>query len=99
MTFDRPWLVEKLRQAWEQRADANLKINLWLPTLRIDRAVAVADLEATIRETARLLRENPYRQLLARVSDGAEVATRFLPYRPPDAGDRRRVRHHAGDEA
>ncbi|MCU0936045.1 MAG: hypothetical protein MUF66_08220, partial [Gammaproteobacteria bacterium] len=71
----------------EQRADANLKINLWLPTLRIDRAVAVADLEATIRETARLLRENPYRQLLARVSDGAEVATRFLPYRPPDAGD------------
>ena len=66
---------------------AHLKINLWLPTLRIDRAVAVADLEATIQETARLLRENPYRQLLARVSDGAEVATRFLPYRPPDAGD------------
>jgi hypothetical protein len=87
LTFDRPWLVEKLRQAWEQRADANLKINLWLPTLRIDRAVAVADLEATIQETARLLRENPYRQLLARVSDGAEVATRFLPYQPPDAGD------------
>ncbi len=87
LAFDRPWLVEKLRQAWERRADANLKINLWLPTLRVDRAVAVADLEATIRETARLLRENPYRHLLARVSDGVEVATRFLPHRPPDTGD------------
>lgn len=87
LTFDRPWLAEKLRQAWEQRTDTHLKINLWLPTLRVDQAVAVADLEAVIRETARLLRENPYRHLLARVSDGTEVATRFLPHRPPDVSE------------
>jgi hypothetical protein len=87
LTFDRPWLVEKLRQAWEQRAQPDLKINLWLPTLRVDQAVAVTDPEAMIQETARFLRENAYRQVLARVSDGAEVATRFLPYRPPDASE------------
>ena len=85
LTFDRPWLVEKLRQAWEQRAQPDLKINLWLPTLRVDQAVAVTDAEGVIQETARFLRENAYRQVLARVSDGMAVATRFLPYRPPDA--------------
>ena len=74
-------------RAWEQRTQPDLKINLWLPTLRVDQAVAVTDQEMVIQETARFLRENAYRQVLARVSDRAEVAIRFLPYRPADASE------------
>lgn len=84
--FTRDWLATKLRQAWEARTGDEVRVNHWLPVLRQDRVVPVQDL-AGAREAARaLMDENPHYKLIARVSDGTEVVTAYLPYKAKHTG-------------
>lgn len=79
VTFDRPWLTAKLEAAWEARQQESVQINLRLPVLYPDQAVAVRDLPSATNGLVRLLAEHPYRGVLTRVGDGQRVETRWQP--------------------
>ncbi|MCP5426438.1 MAG: hypothetical protein H6970_15445 [Gammaproteobacteria bacterium] len=79
VTFARPWLAGKLAEAWEARAQEKVSINLRLPVLYPDQAVAVQDLVSAKAGLMKLLGENPYRSVLTRLSDEDTVESRWQP--------------------
>lgn len=80
-TFERDWLKEKLREAWDARQQEGVSINLRLPVLYPTEAVPVRDLASAALGINRLLGEHPHRSILTRVSTSAgdAVETRWQP--------------------
>ena len=83
--FPREWLCAKLQAAWEKRTVDAVKINQWLPTFNVEAATVCRDEKALQEAVMAMLDENPYRRLLARVSDDQTVETTYLPFKGKDS--------------
>ncbi|NJN46431.1 MAG: hypothetical protein HC808_08100 [Candidatus Competibacteraceae bacterium] len=79
VAFDRQWLTKKLTAAWDSRQQEKVSINMRLPVIHPDQAVAIHDLEGARNAIVTLLTANRYRNLVTRISDGETVETRRQP--------------------
>ncbi|MBK8536112.1 MAG: hypothetical protein IPL59_13875 [Candidatus Competibacteraceae bacterium] len=79
VTFDRDWLKDKLKTAWESRSQDKISVNLRLPVLYPEKALPVTDRAGAVLALNDLLAGHPYRSVLTRISTEDAVETRWQP--------------------